>query len=207
MGRRRDVALSRSSIAEAALEVLDEHGVGALTVRRIADRLDVQAPSLYNHVQSKDEILDAITELIGRQIDVTLLINPDWRAGLAAFAHSYRQAFREHPHALAAAARRPVETDAALTAYESALAALQEAGWEPDMAFQVLAGLEYLVLGSALVPFTGGFVREPGEYSDAYPALARSLAAVDPTTTDDAAFELGLTLFIDGLDAQFTARP
>lgn len=205
MGRRPDVALSRTTIAEAALEVLDERGVDALTVRRIADRLGVQAPSLYNHVRSKGEILDVVTELIGRELDLAPLRDEDWRAGLAAFARSYRQAFRAHPHALAAAARRAVETDAALTVYDAALAALQEAGWEPATAFRAMAALEYLVLGSALVPFTSGFVRDPAEYLDAYPALARSLAAVDPETTDDAAFELGLALFLEGLDGMRSA--
>lgn len=199
MGRRPDRALSRETIARTALAIFDEEGGGAVTVRNIAARLGVQSPSLYNHVASKDEILDAVTELIDHEIDRTPLDDPDWRRGLARFARSYREAFRQHPEALAVIARRAVETDAALSAYDAALAALQRAGWSPDAALRVLAALEYLVLGSALVPFTSGFVRRPADYAGRFPALARSLADTDLDTTDDSAFELGLQLLLDGL--------
>ncbi|MQA77477.1 MAG: TetR family transcriptional regulator [Streptosporangiales bacterium] len=199
MGRRPDRALSRESIARTALAIFDGDGGAAVTVRNIAARLGVQSPSLYNHVASKDEILDAVTELIDQQIDHSPLDDPDWRRGLAAFARSYRHAFRQHPEALAVIARRAVETDAALSAYDAALAALQRAGWSPAAALRVFAALEYLVLGSALVPFTSGFVRQPAEYAGQFPALARSLAGTDLDTVDDAGFEFGLELILDGL--------
>lgn len=209
MGRRRDVALSREAIAEVALAVLDEEGAEGLTVRRIADRLGVQSPSLYNHVSSKDEILDAVTELIGNQIDLTGLLDSDWRVGLATFARSYRQAFAAHPAALALIARRPVETAPALTAYDSALGALHRAGWSPRQALMVLGAVEYLVLGSALLPFSGGFVREPAGYEPAYPALASSLGAASLGSgslgsVDHEAFELALELLLDRLDTMRT---
>ena len=50
MGRRSDLVLTRESIARTALAILDEEGAAALTVRRLAGRLGVQSPSLYNHV-------------------------------------------------------------------------------------------------------------------------------------------------------------
>lgn len=199
MGRRPDRALSRESIARTALAIFDEDGAAAVTVRSIAARLGVRSPSLYNHVASKDEILDAVTELIDHEIDRSPLDDPDWRRGLAGFARSYRHAFRQHPEALAVIARRAVETDAALSAYDGAIALLQRAGWPPAAALRVMAALDYLVVGSALVPFTSGFVRQPGAYADRFPALARSLAGADLDAVDDAAFELGLELFLDGL--------
>jgi AcrR family transcriptional regulator len=202
MGRRRDLALTREAIARTALAILDEEGPAALTVRRIAARLGVQSPSLYNHVASKDEVLDAVTELIDGEIDQSCLADPDWADGLAGFARSYRRAFRAHPAALAVIARRAVETDVALGAYDAALAALQRAGWPPGTALQIMATVDYLVLGSALVPFTGGFVREPHAYADKYPALAASLGEADLGSLDDAAFELALLHLIHGLREQ-----
>jgi hypothetical protein len=62
-----------------------------------------------------------------------------------------------------------------------------------------MAALEYIVLGSALIPFTRGFVRTPGDYADRYPALARSLADAELDAVDDRGFELALGLFLDGL--------
>jgi AcrR family transcriptional regulator len=199
VGRRPDLALSRESIARAALAIFDEDGAAAVTLRNIAARLGVQSPSLYNHVTSKDDILDVVTELIDREIDNTPLADPDLHRGLAGFARSYRHAFRQHPEALAVIARRAIETDIALSGYDTVLGALQRAGWTPAAALEVMAALEYLVLGSALVPFTRGFVRPPTDYADRYPALARSLSDADLDAVDDRGFELALQLFLDGL--------
>jgi AcrR family transcriptional regulator len=121
VGRRTDLALSRESIARAALAIFDEDGAAAVTTRNIAARLGVRSPSLYNHVTSKDEILDAVTELIDREIDNSPLADPDLHRGLAGFARSYRQAFRQHPEALAVIARRAVETDVALAGYDTTI--------------------------------------------------------------------------------------
>jgi AcrR family transcriptional regulator len=199
VGRRSDLALSREGIARAALAIFDEDGAAAVTVRSIADRLGVRSPSLYNHVASKDEILDAVTELIDREIDNSPLADPDLRRGLAGFARSYRKAFRQHPEALAVIARRAVETDVALSGYDTVLDTLQRAGWSPAGALEVMAAVEYIVLGSALVPFTAGFARSPTDYADRYPALARSLSDAVLDAVDDRGFELALGLFLDGL--------
>jgi AcrR family transcriptional regulator len=193
VGRRSDLALTREAIARTALAILDEEGAAALTVRHLAATLGVQSPSLYNHVRSKDEILDAVVELIDDEIDTDCLADADWRRGVTAFARSYRRAFRAHPEALSLIARAAVETDPALHAYDAALAALLRAGWSPERALQLLASIEYLCLGSALVPFTGGFVRAPGEYAERYPSLAAALAgASDLAAVDDVGFERGL---------------
>jgi AcrR family transcriptional regulator len=199
VGRRTDLALSRESIARAALAIFDEDGAAAVTTRNIAARLGVRSPSLYNHVTSKDEILDAVTELIDREIDNSPLADPDLHRGLAGFARSYRQAFRRHPEALTVIALRAIETDVALSGYDTTLGALQRAGWSPAAALEVMAALEYIVLGSALIPFTRGFVRPPGDYAGRYPALARSLADAELDAVDDRGFELALGLFLDGL--------
>jgi len=197
VGRRPDLVLTRESIARAALAILDEEGAAALTVRHLAARLGVRSPSLYNHVTSKSEILDAVIELIDDEIDTDCLDDPDWRRGMTAFARSYRRAFQAHPDALALIAREAVETDPTLRAYDAALGALLRAGWPPEQALQLLASIEYLVLGSALVPFVGGFVRPPGEYAERYPSLASALASTgDIETVDDIGFERGLAALL-----------
>ncbi|RBY89213.1 TetR/AcrR family transcriptional regulator [Blastococcus sp. TBT05-19] len=197
MGRRSDLVLTREDIARTALAIIDEEGVGALTVRHLAARLGVRSPSLYNHVRSKDEILDAVVELIDEEIDTGCLDDPDWRRGITAFARSYRQAFRAHPEVLSLVAREAVETAQALHAYDAALAALLRAGWSPERALQLLASIDYLVLGSALVPFTAGFIRPPGEYAERYPSLAAALAgSPDLTAVDDDGFERGLAALL-----------
>jgi AcrR family transcriptional regulator len=197
VGRRSDVALTRDAIARTALAILDEEGAAALTVRRLAGRLGVQSPSLYNHVRSKNEILDAVVELIDEQIDSVCLDDPDWRRGITTFAWSYRRTFQAHPDALALIAREAVETEPALRVYDAALGALLRAGWPPERALQLLASIEYLALGSALVPFTGGFVRPPAAYAERYPSLAAALSgAEDLAAVDDVGFDRGLAALL-----------
>lgn len=197
MARGAHPSLDRAAIARAALSILDTEGARGLTVRAIAALLGVQSPSLYNHVSSKDEILDAVTELIGGEIDLSGLEDPDWRRGVAAFARSYRSAFRAHPEALALIVRRAVETEAGLATYDAVLRTLVRAGWPPGEALRCVASIDYLVLGSALVPFTGGFVRASGAYAGRYPSLAAALAsAPDHAEVDEAGFELGLAALL-----------
>ena len=98
---RRSRCCRRRGIAVEALALVDEEGIEALTTRRLAKRLGVEGPSLYNHVSGRDDLLDEMTALIDEQVDTSLLDHPDWRVGLVEFARSYRRAFAAHPHIVA----------------------------------------------------------------------------------------------------------
>lgn len=207
MGRPSQALLSREIIARAALELLDRKGPQALTMRTLAEHLGVRgASSLYHHVANKEDALDAASQLINEEIDLTPLEDPDWRQGIAAYARGYRQVYLRHPNAIPLVARRRVEADKALRGYDTLLAALGRAGCTPERAAEAAAAIDYLVLGSALETFTAGFARSPEGYRPQYPALADSLEAASgdnagPATLDDRGFELGLKLVLDGLAA------
>ena len=62
--------LNRDRILGAAVEIADERGVGAVTMREVASRLGVEAMSLYNHVANKDDILDGMVDLVIEQFDL-----------------------------------------------------------------------------------------------------------------------------------------
>jgi AcrR family transcriptional regulator len=204
VGRPSRALLTREGIARAALQVVDEEGPDGLTMRALAERLGVKAASLYNHVESKDALVDAVSELVNEEIDHTPLSDPDWRAGLAAYARGYRAVFLRHPNTIALLARRRVEAARALRGYDALLALLARAGLAPADAAEVAAALDYLVLGSALETFTAGFTRAPEAYRPEYPALADALdgsfARGDGAAgLDDRGFELGLRLLLDGV--------
>ncbi|GAA4843048.1 TetR/AcrR family transcriptional regulator [Kitasatospora terrestris] len=198
MGRPSRALLSREIIAAAALDLVDRDGPGALTMRALADRLGVKAASLYNHVAGKDELLDALAELVNAEIDLTPLDDPDRRAGLAAYARGYRAVFLRHPHTIALLARRRVEAGRQLLTYDALLAALVRAGLDPADAAETAAALDYLVLGSALETFTAGFARDAADYRPGYPALADALeaSASRGPGLDDRGFELALRLLL-----------
>jgi TetR/AcrR family transcriptional regulator, tetracycline repressor protein len=91
--------LSRSLIVEAALAVLDDGGIDAVTVRAVAARLDVQAPALYYHVRSKQDLLDEMGTEITRRVIGALRAHPtsgDWLDDLADYAHALRSEYLAH---------------------------------------------------------------------------------------------------------------
>ncbi|MFD2273971.1 TetR/AcrR family transcriptional regulator [Undibacterium arcticum] len=120
--------LSRATIAQAALDIIDEAGAPALTMRALADRFGVRGASLYNHISSKDDLIDAVSELINREIDLSPLLSPDWQRGVADYARDYRAVYRRHPNIIAIVARGPVASTDALAGYDALLAALRRAG-------------------------------------------------------------------------------
>ena len=113
MARPTTPLLSRASIVAAALETIDADGVDGLSMRRLAARLGVSGPSLYHHVASKDEILDAIVEHINGQIRLDDA-GPDWETALTSYAYQLRGVLVEHPHVIEFLALRPVTTHAGL---------------------------------------------------------------------------------------------
>ena len=206
MPRPSKPILSRRGIAEAALALVDEEGIEALSTRRLARRLGVEGPSLYNHVASRDDLLDEITALIVEEIDVTALDAADWRTALAELARSYRRAYARHPELIATIVRRPVRTDAALAGYDRLFKLLLDDGWDGATAAAIVAAIDYLVLGSAIETFAAGFDRAPDDYGGDYPSLAAALRAADGAGIDDRGFELGLEALLSRLESLRSAR-
>src|SRR5262245_15634316 len=66
--RRKRRVLDQAQVVRAALELLDEVGLEALTMRGLAERLGVKAASLYRHVRHKDELLVLLGDEISGEI-------------------------------------------------------------------------------------------------------------------------------------------
>jgi TetR/AcrR family tetracycline transcriptional repressor len=146
------VAVSRDDIVAAGLALLDEGGLEGLTLRRLAERLGIRAPTLYWHVRDKRELLDLMVSAI---MDEALA---DWREPhpgqpwwdwLAGRARALRAGLLAHRDgALMLAGNRPVQP--ALPGIERQLAALGEAGFKPPEALLTLLALNAYVIGEAL---------------------------------------------------------
>lgn len=111
--RARRAGLSRDIVASTTLELIDDEGVGAASMRAIANRLDVEAQSLYTYVDSRDELFDAVVELVVDELDddpeVHWAPGDPWRPYLAGMARAVRRYARRHPHAFPLVATRPSE--------------------------------------------------------------------------------------------------
>ncbi|MFE9325063.1 TetR/AcrR family transcriptional regulator [Nocardia sp. NPDC052278] len=85
MARPRRPLLTHERIIETALALVDADGLAAVSTRRLAAELGVQGPSLYNHVGTKDEIIDAVVDSVLGEVDTSMFgelsaDNPDWRS-------------------------------------------------------------------------------------------------------------------------------
>jgi AcrR family transcriptional regulator len=203
--RPRTPLLSRELIVERALTIIDASGLAELSTRRLARDLAVSAPSLYNHFATKEEILDAVAEVIVARVDLSMFGSLPWPEALAEWAWAYRAVLAEHPHAVPLIARGPGRRPAALRLAETVFGALVGAGWPPRDATSVGAAMRYFVAGSAVGSFAGGFSADASLYGDEYPHLsdAHRLSSV-PAAVDERAFEVGLAALVDGLVLRFS---
>ena len=79
--------LNRKRVLDTALQLADEHGIGSLTMRRLASELGVEAMTLYYYVANKDEILDGILEAVVGEMEVPSA-DGDWKGNLRGMAIS-----------------------------------------------------------------------------------------------------------------------
>jgi AcrR family transcriptional regulator len=96
------VALSRDLILDVALRIVDEEGIGALSMRAVAARLAVTPMALYFHVANKAELLDAVIHRVVAEIQLPDQPDATWDEFLLTFAQSGRQVMRAHPGIAAA---------------------------------------------------------------------------------------------------------
>jgi len=68
--------LSREQVLDAALDLVDRDGVGALSMRRLGAELGVEAMTLYHYLPNKDALLDGIVERVMAQAETTLTGGP-----------------------------------------------------------------------------------------------------------------------------------
>lgn len=146
----RSPRLSVDSIVDAAMTLVDENGLDGLSMRKLARRLDVEAMSLYHHVQSKEALLDLMVE----QVFDGVGLNPSaemWTDQLRAGMQSLRSSLLAHPNLLPVVATRPVMSRSTMAIVELALAELTRVGFTPDRARQVLNVLVSFAVGHALM--------------------------------------------------------
>ncbi|WP_328399225.1 TetR/AcrR family transcriptional regulator C-terminal domain-containing protein [Streptomyces sp. NBC_00390] len=202
--------LSRARIVEAALEIIDEEGVDGLSMRRIAARLGVQAMSLYNHVQSKADILDGVTEYITTEMRMPRRMTGDWEDGVRSIAYGFRQAALRHPRAGELVLMRQLSTPTALAPVDTMLAMMLEHGFGEAAAVHALRLFVSFQVGSLLQEFrvpqaSAEWDKEAAEQARAayfagsgFPAVAK-VAPILAVNDHEAEFAFGVELLIDAL--------
>ena len=207
MGRPKVPLLSRERIRDAALKLIDGHGLAELSMRKLAAELGVQAASLYKHYPTKDDVLEAVAGRVVVDIDTSgFETGADWRGALASWARSYRSALAAHPNLVPYLAGGLGHRDESLRVADAVHGGLVRAGWPPREATLIGAATRSLVLGSTVGSFSRGFTDDVQVYRDRYPHMGQAhLLRGKADEIDLAGFELALSAFIDGLAVRFEA--
>jgi AcrR family transcriptional regulator len=209
--------LSKRRVAAEALQLADCGGIAGLSMRRLADALGVGAMALYHYVKDKDELLDAVVDLVFEEIEVPPE-GIDWQAAIRHRSVSARQVLARHPWAIALLDSRTSPGPANLRHHEAITACLRRAGFTVLMATHANWLLDSYVYGFALqeasLPFesTGELadmvedVYLPQLPADEFPYLNESAAALVAADYDPAdEFSFGLDLILNALEALRTA--
>lgn len=209
--------LSRDAVLGEAMALLDEAGLDGLTMRALAERLDVAPMALYRHVSNKDDLLDGVLDqaVAGVEIPSHEL---GWREGLAALAHAIRATMLAHPGIVPVVVDRPSLGPSSLGIGEFAFTVLLRDGFAPELAERSLNSVLTYTLGFAALevpriridPTTSR--RAVDRLDEGYAALPPALsatAAVAPSPArlvGDEQFTFGLDCILDSLERRRAAR-
>lgn len=204
-------ALSRERVLQGAVAVADARGIAALTIRSLAQHLGVKPMSLYYYVANKNEILDAIVDVVFSEIDLPT-VDGDWRSEVHLRATSARHVLRRHSWAIGLLESRTSPGPATLRHHDAMIGTLRGAGFSIEMTAHAYALIDSYVYGFALqeaaLPFEGSddvaTVVEPmiEQFSTTeYPHLVELATehVLRPGYDFGDEFDFGLTLILDGL--------
>jgi len=213
-----DGGLTKMRVVTEAVRLADREGVHGLSMRRLASELGAGAMSLYHYVASRDDLLDAMVDVVFAEIELPS-DDTDWQSAMRQQAHSAREALARHPWAIGLMESRTTPGPANLRHREAFTACLRKAGFSIVMATHANWLLNSYVYGYALqeasLPFDSAQgladmteeVYLPQLPPETYPYLRESAAALmhagyDPTNE----FSFGLELILSGLHSLRTTE-
>jgi AcrR family transcriptional regulator len=202
--------LSRDRILRAALTLADEGGIKAVSMRKIAHELGVEAMSLYNHVASKDDIVDGIVDLAATEIDLAS-DEADWKAAMRRRVISAHEVLLRHPWAASLWLSGETVGGARLRYADAVLRGFREAGFSEELTYHAFHVIQSHVMGFTMYVASFDFdVEELDQLAadfletfpvDEYPDLALHIKQhAEPGDEHEGTFEFGLDLVLDSLE-------
>ncbi len=218
-GRPRSGAerLTRDGIVAAAVDLADAQDLAALSMRSVARRLGVTPMSLYNHVASKEQLLDGMVDAVFAEFYAPAP-GADWRSELRRRAVTAREALKRHPWAVGLMDSRRNAGYETLVHHDSVIGCLREAGFSLTLTGHAFAVLDAHLYGFLVQELSMPF--QPGQdLADLGNQIVAALPegqlpyfreftlehALQPGYDFGDEFEVGLDLVLEGL-AQQLAR-
>jgi AcrR family transcriptional regulator len=164
--------ISKRRALEVALEIIDNEGIDALSIRRLAEGLKVNGASLYHHFENKEEIVVGAAKLALDEVRTPQTHDEPWRVWILRNNRRLRQAFREHPDLVPVMLRRrPLGIGEAQM--DATVARLEEENVPTGAIAPMLEALELYAIGSALHEAGNAGEAEPRDPAK-FPNLARA---------------------------------
>ena len=199
-------------VLTGAVELADEIGIEAFTMRKLAAALGVKPMTIYHHVENKESIIDGMVDMVFSEI-APPPVDEDWRTAIRIRCISAREVLNRHPWAPPLMESRTSPGPETLAHHDAVLGCLRRGGLSLEMTAHAYAIVDSYLYGFALqeahLPHGGG--EEMGELAevmvdafpvDAYPHLVELATqhVLQPGYSFGNSFEFGLDLILDGLD-------
>lgn len=186
MPRPAQPLISRDKVIRASLRIIDEEGLAALSLLRLARELSVRGPSLYHHFDDKAEILRAVARAIVLE---TRLPDPDpgitWIEWLVALCLSFREAVLRHTNA-APLLLEFMPRNVLTGIYDANAQFLTDLGVPAGNLVLVIDGLDKLTLGSIMSETVKGMEQGGQIFASVNPGTEPTLAAAVQVNKRDA---------------------
>ena len=211
--------LNRARVLQAAVALADEAGIGAVSMRRLAQELGVVPMALYKHVADKDELLDGMVDTVIAEFEPP---DPglDWKDAIRQRILAARRTVLRHPWARQAIESRTTRTPTVLQYMDSVAGSFRAGGFSADLTHHVMHAL-----GNRIWGFSPELFDEPAsdtpqtlspqaleamarEFAEKYPnilaiataATEGDLSRVGAGCDEQFEFEFALDLLLDGAE-------
>lgn len=208
--------LTRERVLKAAVELADKDGVESLSMRSLGQALGVEAMSLYNHVANKDDLLDAIVELVVSEISDSTEV-ADWKAAMRSRAIATHRVLLRHPWVSSLLESRTRPIPGRLQYFNSTVGMLREAGFSTDLAYYSFLTVDSFVYGFTFQVLSWPFkaddrpkvvkklrtkisIDEYPHIVDVMDYVAGAARSKSSQVGYEREFEFGLELILDGLE-------
>jgi AcrR family transcriptional regulator len=212
-------SLNRDLVLRAAVALADEDGIESLSMRKLGQRLGVEAMSLYNHVRNKDDLLAGMVDFVVSEFGLPM-DHPNWRASIRPVAEATRTVLLRHPWAAILVQSSLTPSEVRLGRADAVIGTLRKAGFSIELAYKAQLTIDSFVYGFVLHEVNWPF--DPEQQSDVaanlkaavvsekYPFLVEMLDSIVTMRRDqqsgigtmayESDFDFGLELLLDGLE-------
>jgi len=220
--------LSRQRALQAAVELADNEGIDAVSMRNLAAQLSVVPMALYKHVLNKEDLLDGMVDVVIASYD-SPVPDADWASSVRTRILSARRMLLRHPWARQVIETRRRRSPSVLAYMDSLAGTFITGGFPADLTHHVMHALGHRIWG-----FSPEAFNEPGpgpspvdpveqerilrQMADTYPNIVAialdasdgDLSAIGASCDEQFEFEFTLDLLLDAFqrlhDSGWTSR-